>query len=69
MPGTGDVARVEVAEALAYLGDRTTFEILISMRHEPIASAVYLQNMGTTEEDDSLLDRDAKESNAFPMNE
>ena len=69
MPGTGDDDRVEVVEVLACLGERTTFAILISTRQDPIASAVYLQKIGTVDEDDSRRERGANDKRAVPMNE
>ena len=69
VPGTGDEDRVEVLEELACLGDKMTLAILISMRHEPIASAVYRQKIGMTDEDDRRRDRGASGTSALPMNE
>ena len=69
MPGTGDEDRVEVAEAFACFGERTTLAILTSIRQVPMASAVYLQKMGTTDDDESRRDRDARGSKALPMKE
>lgn len=46
-----------------------TLEILISTRHDPIASAVYRQNIGTTDVDDIRRDRGASDKRALPMNE
>ncbi len=69
VPGTGEDDRVEVLDALAWRGERMTFEILISMRHEPIASEVYLQKIGTMEVDDRRRDRGARDISELPMNE
>lgn len=67
MPGTGEEARVETAEPCLLEG--ITLTILISTRHEPIASAVYLQNMGTVDVDDSLRESGASDIRALPMKE
>lgn len=69
VPGAGEDDRVDVAELLVRLEENTTFTIFISTRHEPIASAVYLQNMGTTEVDESRRDSGAIEIMALPMKE
>lgn len=69
MLGTGEDDRVDVAEPFVYLGDSTTFTTLMSTRHEPIASAVYLQNIGTVEVDGSRRERGAREIRALPINE
>lgn len=69
VPGTGEDERVEADEPLACLEDNTTFKILMSTRHDPIASAVYRQNIGTVEVDESRRERVARDIKAFPMNE
>jgi hypothetical protein len=46
-----------------------TFDSLSSMRHEPMASAVYLQNTGAVQVEDKRRQRGARETRAFPMNE
>ena len=67
-PGTGEEERVEVVE-FGCLGVIITLTILMSTRQEPIASAVYRQNMGTTEVEESRRDRGASEIRAFPTKE
>lgn len=69
VPGTGEEARVDADDALAYLDASIALTSLISMRHEPIASAVYLQKMGTVDDDDSRRERGAREIRALPIKE
>ena len=69
MPGTGEDARVDEDDPLRCLEDKTTLTILMSTRHDPIASAVYRQKIGTVEVEDSRRDKVASDINAFPMNE
>ena len=68
-PGAGEPDRVEGEEPFRYLDGTTTFMILMSMRQDPMASAVYRQKIGTVLVDDSLRDSGASEMRAFPMNE
>ena len=69
VPGEGEDARVELAEELACLGDNTTFAIFNSTLHEPIASAVYRQKIGTMDVEESRRARGANETKALPINE
>jgi hypothetical protein len=62
-------ARVDGVDPFRYLGETTTFTTLISTRHEPIASAVYRQKMGTVLLELSLLESGARLTRAFPINE
>jgi hypothetical protein len=66
---TGDEALVEADDAIAYFAGGITLTSLISTRHDPIASAVYLQKMGTVDTDESFLESGASEISALPMNE
>jgi len=65
--GAGDPGRVDTG-VLCFDACRT-LEILMSTRQEPIASAVYRQNIGTTDVEDSRRDRGARDRRALPMNE
>ena len=69
VPGDGEDARDDGNDPLRYLEDRTTLTILMSTRHEPIASAVYRQKIGTVEVEDNRRDKVASEIKAFPMKE
>jgi hypothetical protein len=68
-PGIGEDGRVEAADLLACFSDKTTLTILMSIRHEPIASAVYLQKIGTVEVDESRRESGASDINELPMKE
>jgi hypothetical protein len=65
----GEDALVEVVDPLDFLTGTVTFATLTSTRHDPIASEVYRQNMGTVEVAESLLESGANEINAFPIKE
>jgi hypothetical protein len=65
--GAGDAGRVDTG--VPCFDACNTLEILMSTRHEPIASAVYRQNIGTTDVEDSLRDSGASDKRALPMNE
>ena len=67
--GIGDEALIGGPEPLTSLDGVTTFTTFSSMRHDPIASAVYLQKIGAIQVDDIRRDRGAKETIAFPINE
>ena len=67
--GTGEDARVEVLEAFGCFDGTTTLAIFTSMRHEPMASAVYLQKIGTMEEHVNRRDNGASDRSALPMKE
>lgn len=66
--GRGEDDLVEVPEPGYRLGEET-LRIRRSIRHEPIASAVYRQNIGTIEVDDNRRETGAKETRALPMKE
>lgn len=68
-PGTGEEERVEEDDPFKYLAERTTFTTLMSTRHEPMASAVYRQKIGTVDVDDNLRESGASEIRAFPIKE
>jgi hypothetical protein len=68
-PGAREEGRVEAVDSVVCPVDTATLMILISIRHEPMASAVYLQNIGTVDVDENLRERGANEINALPMNE
>jgi hypothetical protein len=68
-PGIGEEERVDAADLLVCLSDNITLIILMSTRHEPMASAVYRQNIGTVEVDESRRDSGASDSNELPMKE
>ena len=67
--GMGDDARVEAADPVDFRGGTSTFTTLISIRHEPIASAVYLQKIGAIHVDDILRESGARDTSALPMKE
>ena len=67
--GAGDDDRVGGDEKFAYLEDRTTLTTLMSIRQEPIASAVYLQKIGAVDMEDIFRDRVASERSALPIKE
>ena len=67
--GAGDEDRVDTLDPLVRRVGGVTLTILMSTRHEPIASAVYRQNIGTVEDDDIRRARGVKEIRALPMNE
>lgn len=69
VPGTGEADRVEGAEPFRCFMDGTTLDIFMSIRHEPIASAVYRQNIGTVEFEDSRRPSGASDIKALPMKE
>jgi hypothetical protein len=69
VPGTGEADRVGGVEPFRYFADGTTLVILMSIRHEPIASAVYRQNIGTVEFEDSRRARGVSDIKALPMKE
>ena len=64
--GAGDEARVEVLEPPTRLPAWVTLTILMSTRHDPIASAVYRQNMGIVDDEDNLRDSGANDTSALP---
>jgi len=65
-PGMGEEGRVDGVDLLECLSDNITLTILMSTRHEPMASAVYRQNIGTVE---SRRDSGASDINEFPTKE
>jgi len=66
----GDDGRVDAADPLALrLGGMMTLTTLRSTRHEPIASAVYLQKIGTVDVEGNLRESGAREIKALPMKE
>jgi hypothetical protein len=69
VPGTGEADRVEGVEPFRCFTDGTTLDILMSIRHEPMASAVYRQNIGTVEVEDKRRASGASENKALPMKE
>ena len=66
--GRGEDDLVEAPEPGCRLGG-VTLRIRRSIRHDPIASAVYRQNMGTVEVDDNRRETGDKETRALPINE
>ena len=66
--GRGEDDLVEVPEPGCRLGG-ATLRIRRSIRHDPMASAVYRQNMGTIEVDDNRREIGARETSALPMKE
>lgn len=68
-PGIGEEDRVDAVDLLVCLSDSITLTILMSTRHEPMASAVYRQNIGTVEVEESRRDNGASDINELPMNE
>jgi len=68
-PGMGEEGRVDGVDLLECLSDNITLTILMSTRHEPMASAVYRQNIGTVEVDESRRDSGASDINEFPTKE
>ena len=69
VPGAGEDDRVEAADPFRNLGGKTTLRTFMSMRHDPMASAVYRQKIGTVDEEGSRRDRETREMSALPMNE
>lgn len=68
-PGAGEDDLVEEAEPLAYLEDNVMLTTFTSTRQEPMASAVYLQKIGTVDVLDNFLYKGARDMRAFPMKE
>lgn len=66
-PGIGEADPLECP--FDGLEGRTTLTNFISTRQEPIASAVYRQNIGTVEVQDNLRETGANEIRALPMKE
>jgi hypothetical protein len=69
VPGTGEVDRVEGLDSFAYFAGRVTLITRMSIRQDPMASAVYRQNIGTVDVEESRRERGARDISAFPMNE
>lgn len=61
--GLGDAA------PFVYLVGKTTLTTFTSIRHEPMASAVYLQKIGATQVDDMPRDSGANDMVALPIKE
>lgn len=68
-PGAGEEARVDAAEPFKYLAGMATLTILMSTRHDPIASAVYRQKIGTVDEEERRRESGARDRSALPMKE
>jgi hypothetical protein len=66
--GKGEDDLVEAAEPACRFGG-AMLRIRRSIRHDPIASAVYRQNIGTIEVNDNRRETGAKETKALPMKE
>lgn len=69
MLGTGEDDRLWTADPPGDLTGGSTFCTLMSTLHDPIASAVYRQKIGSVAVVDSFLERQASETRAFPMKE
>jgi hypothetical protein len=67
--GIGDDDLVEETDPPPLRGGSSIFTILMSTRHDPIASEVYLQNIGTTDVEQSRLYIEESEIIALPMKE
>lgn len=68
-PGRGDDDRVEGAEPLGELPAGRGMATFISIRHEPMASAVYRQKMGNVDVDETFRPSGASDTSALPMKE
>lgn len=67
--GIGEDERVDGPEPLRCLDDNATLTTFMSMRQDPIASAVYLQKIGAVHVEDIRRDNGAKDTSAFPIKE
>jgi hypothetical protein len=67
--GIGEDERLVEVEPPNDFNGWVTVATLISIRHDPIASAVYRQKIGAVLVDEKRRDKGARETIAFPINE
>lgn len=65
--GSGDEGLAEVTDPVAWRVGGVTVVMRISMRQDPMASAVYREKIGTTKVDGSRRHSGARDMRAFPI--